>query len=100
METPEIVSHLAQLLRQKSFVEKTSSGKPLKLRESPGIPEQDQVELTQVAAHYAAAGSDKDMEEEQAMKVERLKVLVHNGKYQLDDDTVEQIAGNIAKMFI
>ena len=34
------------------------------------------------------------------MKVERLKALVQNGTYKMDEDMVANIAENIAKMFM
>ena len=99
MKTPEIVSHLAQLMRQRGVWE-NDPGKQARVKEQPTVPERDAVELTQAGAHYAASGSETDLEKDQAMKVERLKVLVENGNYRMNDEMVAQIAGDIAKMFL
>jgi anti-sigma28 factor (negative regulator of flagellin synthesis) len=100
METPEIVSHLAQLIRQRGVWEK-DPGKQSRVREQPAVPDRDAVQLTQAGAHYAASGSEEtDLEQEQAMKVQRLKALVENGNYHLNDEMVEDIASSIAKMFV
>ena len=99
MEAPEIVSQVAHLLRQRGAWNKDLN-KDYKVRQEPVVPK-DEVELTETGAHYAqAAGAQSEYDKEQAMKVERLKALVQSGNYHMDQDMVEAIAGNIAKMFM
>jgi len=99
METSEIVSHVAHLLRQKARWDKDPN-RDVKLRNEPVAHAQDEVKLTQTGAQYAASAGSADYDQEQSMKVERLKALVENGHYHMDDNVVATIASNIAKMFL
>lgn len=99
MKTPEIVSQLAQLLRHKELTSKDPK-QPLKIREDLFEPK-DEVELTSAGTQYSNPVTQQtDFEKDQHMKVERLKSLVASGNYRLDEDMVESIASDIARMFV
>lgn len=98
MMTTEIVTQVAQLIRQKEISPKDS--KELKIQKSALTPK-DEVELTSVGELYAnPVTSQSEYEKEQMMKVERLKSLVSSGKYDMPDKAVDAIASKIAKMFM
>jgi anti-sigma28 factor (negative regulator of flagellin synthesis) len=99
MKTPEIVSQLAQLLRQKEPTSRDTK-QALKIRDDLFEPK-DEVELSSAGAEYSNPVTNQtDFEKEQHMKVERLKTLVASGNYRLDEDIVESIASDIARMFV
>ena len=101
MMTNDIVNEIARLMAQREVgLKDPKEAKQLKakggLSQSP-----DQVTLTNTAKTYAsheAAGTD--YENEQYMKVERLKALVGGGNYHMDHEMVESIAETIANMLV
>jgi anti-sigma28 factor (negative regulator of flagellin synthesis) len=97
MITTDIISEVARIMRQQAA---TKDAKDMKVHKTE-LERRDEVELTKAASDYARTStSGADREAEQKMKVERLKSLVNSGNYKMDEDMVETIAANIAKIFI
>ncbi len=103
MDSPQIVSQVARLVSQRALLERDPN-KDAKIQQEPVEHNQDQVDLTQTAVQYTQGATSTQggnaYQNEQSMKVERLKSLVQSGNYQLDDKTVQTIAARIAKLFI
>ncbi len=91
----EIVSQLAHILRQEL---NPKDPKDLKVRKPVDFPK-DAVEISKSTEALLVA-TQNDLEKEQQFKVERLKSLVQSNGYHLDDSTIENIAGRIAKSLL
>ena len=99
METPEIISQVAQIMRLRGQWEK-GPDQETRIPKAP-LVHKDEVNLTETGAHYAqVSGENGNYETEQSMKVERLKALVDGGKYRMDAETVNAVAEKIARMFL
>jgi anti-sigma28 factor (negative regulator of flagellin synthesis) len=99
MMTTEIVNEIAHLMRQRDLSLKDP--KEVKAQKSVLDTPQDEVELTKTGEFYAnPVSTSNEYEKDQYMKVERLKSLVQSGNYKMDKDMVNNIAENIAKMFL
>lgn len=97
MITTNIVSKVAHIMRQNGLVK---DPKEVKVDKAP-IETKDAVELSPKAEEFAnASKTGTDYEQEQRMKVERLKSLVQNGQYHMDESTIDDIASRIAKQFL
>ncbi|MDB5106395.1 MAG: hypothetical protein JWP91_4084 [Fibrobacteres bacterium] len=101
MMTNDIVNEIARLVAQRDLTLKgPKESKELKSKKGMTAP-QDQVTLTSQAQSFASAGSAAtEYEKDQYMKVERLKALVNDGNYKMDDATVSNIAERIANMLV
>ena len=97
MMTTDIVNEIARLMAQREVgLKDPKQARHLKAQKGLSEP-QDQVTLTSLAKSYAnAAGSTSEFEQEQGMKVERLKALVGSGNYKMDPKVVATIAERIA----
>ncbi len=101
MMTTDIVNEIARLMSQRDVgLKDPKDSKEIKAQR--GISKvQDEVKLTSTAKAYANhEGAASDLENEQNMKVERLKALVGGGNYHMDHDMVESIAERIANMLV
>ncbi len=110
MISTDIVNEIAHLIRQRDVsLKDPKEVKEIKAKAAIATPI-DEVQLSKTAEAYThaapAAGSTSPAastavyENEQGMKVERLKALVNSGNYKMDPKMVESIATNIAKMLI
>ena len=90
MKTTDLVNEVARLVAQKDL--------GLKAKSLPKT--QDQVDLSDSAKAYAGHEAGTDYENEQNLKVGRLKSLVADGNYHMDQAMVETIAERIANMLI
>ena len=101
MKTTDIVNEVARLMAQRELGLKDSK-ESHEIKAKRGLPSvRDAVELSDSAKAFAgheAAGTD--YESEQNFKVERLKSLVSNGNYHMDQGMVETIAERIANMLV
>ena len=99
MMSTEIVNEVARLMRSRDLSSKDQ--KEIKVQKSPIDAPKDEVELSPAGESYAnPVATSNEYDKEQHMKVERLKSLVQSGSYKMDPDMVENIASNIAKMFM
>jgi hypothetical protein len=100
MMTTDIVSEVAKLVAQRKVGLKDSR-ENREVKAKKGLPEmQDAVELTPRAQEYAGHEPAAAYEKDQVLKVERLKAVVGQGNYRLDQDMVENIAERIANMLV
>lgn len=99
MKTTDIVNEVARLVAQKDLgLKDPKETKPVKAKSLPKA--QDQVDLSASAKAYAGHEAGTDYENEQNLKVGRLKSLVADGNYHMDQAMVETIAERIANMLI
>lgn len=97
----DIVNEIARLMAQREVgLKDPKEAKELKAQR--GISQRpDEVTLTSAAKTYAShEAAASDWENEQYMKVERLKALVAGGNYHMDKEMVESIAERIANMLV
>lgn len=101
MKTNDIVTEIAHLVAQRELTLKDHKEiKELKSKKGISNPK-DTVTFTSTAQTYAASGSEvSSYEKEQNMKVERLKTLVNQGHYKMDDAMVSTIAERIANTLV
>jgi anti-sigma28 factor (negative regulator of flagellin synthesis) len=97
----QIVNAIARLMAQRELSPKDSKdSKELKSKKDLSAPS-DTVTFTSAAQTYAAAGTGaSEYEKEQFMKVERLKALVSEGNYKMDETVVSTIAERIANSLL
>ena len=97
----DIVNEIARLVAQRELTLKDpKETKELKSKKGISTP-MDTVTFTSSAQSYAASGTEiSTYEKEQNMKVERLKTLVNEGHYKMDDAMVSTIAERIANTLI
>ncbi len=95
MITNDIVNQVAHLIRTRDLSQKDP--KEIKVRRDITAPV-DEVEISRAGGSYAnPVSTQSDYEKDQHMKVERLKALVRNGNFKMDEDMVDNIAENIAR---
>lgn len=101
MMTTDIVKELARLMAQREVgLKDPKEVKEIKAQRGLS-PRPDEVTLTSTAKTYANhEAAATDYENEQYMKVERLKALVNGGNYHMDKEMVESIAERIANMLV
>lgn len=101
MKTNDIVTEIAHLMAQRELTLKDpKETKELKSKKGISNPK-DTVTFTSKAQTYAASGTEvSSYEKEQNMKVERLKTLVNQGHYKMDDAMVSTIAERIANTLV
>lgn len=97
----DIVNEIARLVAQRELTLKDpKETKELKSKKGISTPT-DTVTFTSSAQSYAASGTEVSAyEKEQYMKVERLKTLVNQGHYKMDDAMVSTIAERIANTLV
>ncbi len=100
MMTTDIVNEIARLMAQREIgLKDPKETKDLKSKKAQ--PEmRDAVEFTEAAKAYAGHEAGTGYENDQYMKVERLKALVGGGNYHMNDQMVENIAERIANMLV
>jgi anti-sigma28 factor (negative regulator of flagellin synthesis) len=100
MNSTDIVNEVARLVAQRDLgLKDPKDGKPVKAKKAP--PEvHDEVDLSDSAKALAGHASGSDYENEQYLKVGRLKSLVSSGNYHMDPSMVETIAERIANMLV
>lgn len=100
MKTTDIVNEVARLLEQRDLgLKDPKEGKHIKAKR-PLVQAHDEVELSDSAKAYAGHESGTDYENDQYLKVGRLKSLVASGDYHMDPSMVETIAERIANMLV
>lgn len=101
MMTTDIVNEIARLMAQREVGLKDPK-EAKELKSKGGLSQRpDQVTLTSTAKTYANHEvAETDYENEQYMKVERLKALVSGGNYHMNQEMVESIAERIANMLV
>ena len=101
MMSNQIVNEIANLMAQRELSLKDSK-EPREVKSKKGLTTPtDTVTFTSAAQNYASAsGSVSEYEKEQNMKVERLKALVSEGNYHIDETMVSSIAERIANTLI
>lgn len=97
----DIVNEIAHLVAQRELTLKDpKETKELKSKRGISTPT-DTVTFTSKALSYASSGTEiSSYEKEQNLKVERLKSLVSQGHYKMDDAMVSTIAERIANNLI
>lgn len=97
----DIVNEIARLVAQRELTLKDPREiKELKSKKGISHPT-DTVTFTSKAQTYASSGAEiSSYEKEQNMKVERLKSLVAEGHYKMDDAMVSTIAERIANTIV
>jgi len=100
MKTTDIVNEVARLVAQRDLgLKDPKDDKPIKAKKA--VTEvHDEVELSDSAKAFAGHESGTDYENEQYLKVGRLKSLVSSGNYHMDPSMVESIAERIANMLV
>ena len=100
MKTTDIVNEVARLVAQRDLgLKDPKDAKELKARRA--LPEmRDEVELSDSAKAFAVHEAGAAYENDQYLKVERLKSLVGGGNYHMDHAMVETIAERIANMLV
>jgi anti-sigma28 factor (negative regulator of flagellin synthesis) len=100
MMTTDIVNEVARLVAQRDLgLKDHKDAKALKAKRP--LPEaHDAVELSESAKAYAGHKAAAAYEDDQNLKVERLKSLVGGGEYHMDPAMVETIAERIADMLV
>jgi len=100
MNSTDIVNEVARLVAQRDLgLKDPKDGKPIKAK--PAAPEiHDEVDLSETAKALAGHAAGSDYENEQYLKVGRLKSLVSSGNYHMDQAMVETIAERIANMLV
>ena len=101
MMTNDIVNEIARLVAQRDLTLKDpKDAKELKSKKGISTPT-DTVTFTSKALSYASSGTEvSSYEKEQNLKVERLKSLVSEGHYKMDDAMVSTIAERIANTLV
>jgi anti-sigma28 factor (negative regulator of flagellin synthesis) len=97
----DIVNEIARLVAQRELTLKDPK-ETRELKSKKGISNPtDTVTFTSKAQSYASSGTEiSSYEKEQNMKVERLKSLVSEGHYKMDDAMVSTIAERIANTLV
>lgn len=97
----DIVNEIARLVAQRELTLKDpKETKELKSKKGISTPT-DTVTFTSKALSYASSGTEiSSYEKEQNLKVERLKSLVSEGHYKMDDAMVSTIAERIANNLV
>lgn len=97
----DIVNEIAHLMAQRELTLKDPKEiKELKSKKGISNPT-DTISFTPKALSYAASGTEiSSYEKEQNLKVERLKSLVSEGHYKMDDAMVSTIAERIANTLV
>ena len=100
MKTTDIVNEVARLMAQREVGLKDPK-EAKELRAKRNLPDaRDAVDLSRTAKAYAGLEAGSGYESEQFLKVERLKALVGEGNYHMDQAMVETIAERIANMLV
>ena len=100
MMSNDIVNEIARLMSHREIGLKDPKDREIKANK--GLSKvQDEVALSSTAKAYANhEGAASELENEQNMKVERLKALVSGGNYHMDHEMVETIAERIANTLV
>lgn len=100
MKTTDIVNEVARLMAQRDLgLKDPKENQEIKARQA--LPQmRDEVALSESAKAYAGQEAGSGYENEQFLKVERLKSLVASGDYHMDHQMVESIAERIANMLV
>ena len=98
----DIVNEIAHLMAQRELsLKDPKESKELRAKKGMTTLPQDQVTFTSQAQTFANIGSAaSEYEKDQYMKVERLKALVNEGHYKMDEAVVSYIAERIANMLV
>jgi hypothetical protein len=101
MKTTDIVNEVARLMAQRELGLKDPKDAP-ELKAKRALPvARDAVELSDSAKAFAVHdASGTAYENDQYLKVERLKSLVNSGAYHMNPEMVETIAERIANMLV
>lgn len=98
MITNDIVNQVAHIIRSRDL--NLKDPKEIKAQKEITAPV-DEVEISPTGESYAhPVSSQSDYEKDQHMKVERLKALVRNGNFKMDEDMVNNIAESIARSLL
>jgi hypothetical protein len=101
MMTTDIVNEVARLMAQRELgLKESKDSHEIKAKRAlPAI--RDAVDLSDSAKAFAVHdASGTDYENDQYLKVERLKSLVNGGHYHMNREMVESIAERIANMLV
>jgi anti-sigma28 factor (negative regulator of flagellin synthesis) len=99
MKSTDIVNEVARLVAQRDLgLKDPKDAKPLKAEKAAAA--HDEVELSDSAKAFVGHASGSDYENEQYLKVGRLKSLVSGGNYHMDPSMVDTIAERIANMLV
>jgi anti-sigma28 factor (negative regulator of flagellin synthesis) len=101
MISSSITNAIAHLIQQREVtLSNPKDSKDLKVKSRIEVPK-DAVVLSKSAAAFSnATSSTSEFEQEQSMKVERLKSLVSSGNYEMDTLMVDTIAERIANTLV
>lgn len=100
MKTTDIVNEVARLVAQRDLgLKDPKDAKPLKAKKALEAAH-DEVELSDSAKAFVGHEAASDYENEQYLKVGRLKSLISDGNYHMDPSMVDTIAERIANMLV